>query len=140
MIYSLFPGTFSIWYVGIINIVFAILTLWCIRKIVAEMTCSDSAVLAASLLFTISAGILSNMAFLRMYVMALFWGTYITYLMIKMIKTDISLKSLITITSVSILGALTHYYFIVYLFFICLSAGIYLLIKSYFGTSIIWMR
>ena len=135
LICSLFPGTFSIWYASIINIVFAVFTLWCMRKIVAEITCSDSAVLVASLLFAISAGILSNMAFLRMYVMALFWVTYITYLMIKMIKTDISLKSLMTITSVSILGALTHYYFIVYLFFICLPAGIYLLIKRKYGQA-----
>ena len=130
MICSLFPETFSIWYAGIINIVFAVLTLWCIRRIAAEMTHSDSAVLAVSLAFAVSAGILSNMAFLRMYVMALFFVTYITYLMIKLIKTGVSIKTLEIVITVSILGALTHYYVIVYLFFSCLLMGIYLLIRK----------
>lgn len=130
MICSLFPETFSIWYAGIINIVFAALTLWCIRRIAAEMTHSDSAVLAVSLAFAVSAGILSNMAFLRMYVMALFFVTYITYLMIKLIKTGVSIKTLEIVITVSILGALTHYYVIVYLFFSCLLMGIYLLARK----------
>lgn len=122
---SLFPRRFSVWYAGIINIIFAVLTLWCVRKIVSEMTHSDSAVLAASLFFVISAGILANMPFLRMYVMTLFFVTFITYLIIKMVK----IKDVIIIALVSILGALTHYFFIVYLFFICLFLEIYLLLK-----------
>lgn len=131
IICSLFPRQFSIWYAGIINIIFAVLTLWCVRKIVLEMTHSDSAVLAASLFFVCSAGILSNISFLRMYVMTLFFVTFITYLMIKMTK----LKDVIVLALVSVLGALTHYYFIVYLFFICLFVGIYLLIKRKYAQT-----
>ena len=130
MICSLFPGTFSIWYAGIINIVFAVLTLWCVRRIVAEMTHSDWAISAASIIFVGSAGILSNLAFLRMYVMTLFFVTYVTYLMLKMIKTENPLESIGIIAVVSVFGALTHYYFIVYLFFSCFFTGIYLLIKK----------
>lgn len=130
IICSLFPGKFSIWYAGVINIVFGVLTLWCVRRIVFEITYSENAVLVVSLLFVTSTGILNNISFLRMYVMVMFFVTWITYLLLKVVKTGISKRLLGILMLSSILGALTHYYFIVYIFFSCLFLGIYFLLEK----------
>lgn len=126
---SIFPGKFSIWYAGIINIVFALLTLYVVRRLVYELTQNENAVFFVSLLFIFSAGILSTVTFLRMYIMAMFEVSLITLLFVRAMTTGYTWKFYVQAIVISIAGALTHYYFIVYLFFLCLSFGIYLLVN-----------
>lgn len=61
---SFFPGKFSIWFAGGINIVFALLTLWVLRRLAYELTDCHYTVGIVSLYFAISAGILSSVSFL----------------------------------------------------------------------------
>lgn len=111
---SFFVGTYSKWFAGSINILFALLTLYAVRKIVMELTAKKSAVFFTMCCFVFSAGVLSAITFFRMYTVAMFLTTMVTYLFIKGIeKSNATFYIMLFVTSV--LGALTHYYFVIYL-------------------------
>lgn len=127
---SFFPGKYSIWYAGAINILFALLTFWAVRGLVCELTKNENAVILASIFFMFSAGILSAVSFFRMYVMAMSEVTLVTLLFVRAVKRENyanTWKFYFSLIAMSVFGALTHYYFIVYLFFLCLIYGVYLL-------------
>jgi hypothetical protein len=128
---SLFPNHYSIWYAGSINIIFALLSLYFFRKIIKNLVNDDIFVEICSWAFTISAGILSTATFMRMYIMAMFWVTLICYLFLKALDMEkITWKFWVALLFTSIAAALTHYYCIVYLAFICCVFGVYLLIRK----------
>ena len=121
-------GRFSIWYAAAINICFALLSLYVLRKII-YLFCQDEVVVdIASILFSLSVGVLQNVTFLRMYVMAMFWVTLMVYLFIKVFDEGFSWKILLQIGMTAIAGALTHYYCIIYLCATCFVCGICLII------------
>lgn len=123
-------GRFSLWYAAVINICFALLSLWVLRKLV-YLFCQERAVVdLVSILFVLSTGILQNVSFLRMYVMAMFWVTLTAYLFIKAFDEGFSWKGLMRIGLTAIAGALTHYYCIIYLCATCLVFGICLIIQK----------
>ena len=136
---SLFPDRFSIWYTGIINIIFALLTLYVIRGLVYELVQSNEAVTLASVIFVFSAGILSSVTFLRMYVMTMFEVALVTLIFVRAAAKGHTWKFYIQVIMISVAGALTHYYFIVYLFFICLFWGVHLLIGRRFRDAGLFM-
>lgn len=130
MICSYGAGRFSLWYAAVINICFALLSLWVLRKLV-YLFCQERAVVdLVSILFVLSTGILQNVSFLRMYVMAMFWVTLTAYLFIKAFDEGFSWKGLMRIGLTAIAGALTHYYCIIYLCATCLVFGICLIIQK----------
>lgn len=123
---SLFPNQFSKWFAGVINIFFAVFTLYNVRRITDMLCCDDKAKIVVSLFFASSSAILSMAAFFRMYMMAMFWVTEISYLFVKAQKeNNTGLSLYLRIFGVSVFGTLTHYYFLIYLFFICVVFGIY---------------
>lgn len=73
-----------------------------------------------SIIFIASEGILQNISFLRMYVMAMFWVTLIAYLFVKALIEKVCWKHWILIGVVAISSALTHYYCIIYLGITCM--------------------
>ncbi len=124
-------GKFSLWSAGSINIVFAVLTLCVVEKLVYEMTADRTVVRFVALFFIFSAGIMEKIAFLRMYVMLMFWVSLLTLLLIQASSQKIlSRKYYGILFLVTCAGTLTHYYFIVYLFFLSLVYGIWLLVQK----------
>ena len=134
---SIFPGKFSMWFSGSINIVFALLTLWVVRRLTYELTDNHNIVRVVSACFITSAGILSPVSFLRMYIMTLFLVSLVSLLFVLAImqKTR-TWRFYGVVVLVSYIGALTHYYFIVYLFFLCLVFGIWLLTNKKYKETI----
>ena len=134
---SFFPGVFSRWFAGIINIVFALLTLHILRHIISLLTQSTKLKTLLSYAFIFSSGILSAVTFMRMYIMAMFFITLLTYIIVKEAeekKTDFRFFASLFITIV--LGAMTHYYCIIYSAFICIPFLIFLLIRKKWLASI----
>lgn len=123
---SFFPGIYSKWFGAVVNLVFGLLTLFVMRKLTRELTGQEWIVFLCSGFFCISSGVLSSMTFLRMYIMTMFWCTLFTWLFVKN-KDQSDWKFYLKIIAVAVTGALTHYYFVVYLFSTCLVWGIYLL-------------
>ena len=111
---SFFPGVFSMWFAGIINILFALCILFLLRRLVRLLTDDDFTVNAVSLAFVLSSAMLNATAFLRMYVTAMFWTTLLTYLILRFCDREISFKSCIPLFFATYLGILTHYHFAVY--------------------------
>ena len=129
---SFFPGTFSIWYAGCINILFGCLTLYAAGKLIRELTGEDRGILLFSAAFALSPGILSAAAFLRMYMMAMFFVTFVSWLFVRIWKHG-SCRKCLTAAGISCaMGVLTHYYFLVWLFFLCAAVGLALLYRKRF--------
>ncbi len=128
MICSLNAGKFSVWYAAAINIFFAVMTLYILRKLLYLFVKDIAFIDFCSIVFSLSAGILQNVSFFRMYVMAMFWVTLMAYLLIQAFGEGFSWKRWTQIGFTAIAGALTHYYCIIYLSASCLILGICLII------------
>ncbi len=122
-------GKFSIWCGAAINICFALLTLYIFRKLMLKLINDRRLMEFASIVFILSQGILHNVSFLRMYVMAMFWVISISYLFVKAWEEKNDWRLWAKIMMVAILGALTHYYCIIYLVATCIVYGICLLLE-----------
>lgn len=128
---SFFPGTFSKWYAGIINVLFVLLTFYIYRKLLKLYTDDENIYRLASCVFVFSAGIIFGVGFLRMYVMAMFLVTSIAYHFAKVIITDsMDWKWYVLSLIIAIAGALTHYYCVLYLVISCMVLGVWLLSKK----------
>lgn len=126
---SFFPGCFSMWFAGAINILFAVGTLLFLRKLAFLLMCDEKLQRILSIAFIGSAGILSAVSFLRMYIMAMFWVTVLTYLFWKQIGES-SGKFYVELFLCVVCGALTHYYCVLYAISISIAYGIRLLHKK----------
>lgn len=115
----LFPGKVSMRYAGAINILFALLTLFLYRKILYRLVDDEKVVFVLSIAFCLSGGILGIIPFLRMYVMVMFFVTAIAFVVIDNIE-HFDIVQFVLLWTITVCGALTHYYFIVYAFFISL--------------------
>jgi len=128
---SFFPGSFSRWYGGIINIFFALFILFIARKLVKELTDDDKFILGiVSVMFVLSSAILNSTAFLRMYEMTAFWVMLQTYLFIKQTGKPLTNKFCLQIFAVTLAAALTHYYCVFYIAILCCVFGVHLLIDK----------
>lgn len=129
---SVFVGTYSKWYAGSINIVFALLTLYVLRKLIRSLTANNENICTiVSIAFVLSSGILSAVSFFRMYILAMFLMTLLTYILVKEIgEWRFDLRFFVNIFIVALMGALTHYYCIMYTVFVCAVFSIFLLIKK----------
>lgn len=125
---SLFAGTFSKWYAGFINIVFALLVLFVLRKLIRLLT-DDKYVLAIlSGTFVFMTGILRMAVYFRMYFMAMLWVTLLTYLFVRQVDKPQTIKDFyLPVYLVTVAGALTHYYVIIFAVLISCVYGVYLL-------------
>lgn len=131
LVCSFFPGRFTKWLAGAVNIFFALLTLGGVRALSKELGCGENDRNVITLLFIFSAGIMGAVAYLRMYVMFMCEVTWLTWMILRWRGRE-RRRFYILVTALSVAGALTHYYFLIYLFFISLLYGISLLVeKSY---------
>jgi len=120
------PGSVSVYIAGAINVVFMILTLFFVRKLI-DVFCDNEYVNdIISIAFILSAGILSISSLLRMYCMAMFFVTAFSYILIKYFD-NYQLKIFFGMYVITVMGALTHYYYILYAFLICSVVGVMML-------------
>ena len=124
---SLFPDTFSMWYAASINILFLLMTFYFMRKLIVLLTDKKYILTLISLSFVTLGGIIQTATYFRMYCMTMCWVTLLTWLIVCQVEEKQNWKFYVSICMTTILGALTHYYFIVYAFFLACTYGIYLL-------------
>lgn len=127
---SFFPGTFSIWFAGIINIIFAVLTLFVARNLATILFHAPVITNLFSIVFAFSAEVLSATRFFRMYVVAMFFVTLLTYLFVKIANEPDERKNYLILFIASVLSALTHYYCVIYLVFLSAVYGTWCLAKK----------
>lgn len=123
---SFTPNYFTKWTAGIINIIFGILILHIVNKILSIFIKDETVNYIVLLSFAISAGYLSAVSFLRMYIMSMFVNSGMCYIFLRGLDEDYKYKKFLLYSCIfAILGALTHYYCII--FCVCIST-IYVLI------------
>ena len=130
LVCALRPGTFSKWYAGSINIVFALLSLFVLRRITELLTENKNIRDLVSVGFILNYAIVSDSALFRMYYMSLFLVALTTYLILLQVIKDRKLLFYISIFITVYTGALTHYYCLLFDIFISFVYCINLLIKK----------
>lgn len=130
---SFMPGVVNRWQPALINWLFAMLTMFVIRKLVHRLfdigndsVWADIIIPLTSLVGIVLPGVLNNISFYRMYVMAMFWVIWALYMCICMLDTcyageRMSWTQWLLLLVVNICSALTHYYCIMYLVFLELT-------------------
>lgn len=124
--FSIIPGI-------IINIISYIITIIYLYKISKQIV-DNKYVIFPSLLYTLSLGMLSTAMFIRMYMLLTMICTIFTYYFSEIYKEisngKINKKNLIKLSICTYIGFMTHYFFLIYAFFISASFIIYLSIKK----------
>lgn len=121
---SLFPNRFSKWYGAAINIFFGILLIYFLRKYLRSLTGNADISDLLSLAFVLTAGFWNELSFIRMYLMAMCWVTLLALCSLRILDSDHKdslseeVKSLpglyISLFATATIGALTHYYVVIY--------------------------
>lgn len=116
---SIKPNTFTKWYGIGLNMIFFVMNAIVLYLISKEILKNKWKALLPVILWGFSVGSISSAIFIRMYEMLTFFILLIAYEHCKFIKKErISNKAFVALYIISILGALTQYYFLIYLFFI----------------------
>ena len=118
------PSVFSKWCGILLNISFFILTIPILFKLAEYLTKSSIFAIITCILYGFGIGAVSTVVFLRMYMMFTFFSvlfTYINALLWKRLweeKSDSKTAVYAALCLATIMGFLSHYYFVVYAFFI----------------------
>jgi len=132
-IYSFFPGVFTFWPGIILNLIFYIGALIVIYLLSRLFIKDRYLALLPSLIWGVSSTAIEMVVLLRMYMMLSFFCllfTYIAYLTVT--KEQNKIKYLIALAAAAFLGIMTHYYFLIFAFFISALICIYVLTKKKF--------
>lgn len=130
---SVSPDAFSK-YIGIgINIFFHLLIILLLYRLSLLLTRSRELSLIISGFWALNPGVVSDTTFIRMYMMTMFFCLFITYVHMKFLKDKEfrNYKFYLSIFAISVAGALTHYYFLVFTFFLSGIFALYLLYRKY---------
>lgn len=128
---SVFYGKFSKWIPFSINIFFGCMIIFMVYQLVKVLTEGKLAAVLCALVFAVNPAFIEMITLLRMYVMETFCCVLLTYLAVKYWgawnRTFYILNTLVLV-----FGCLTHYYFLVYAFFVCAMTALHhLLLKQW---------
>lgn len=127
---SFFPQQFSKWFGILPNISFFLITQIFIFLLSDSILNSRYKALLPCLLYGFSLGAVSTVEFMRMYSMITMILTIALYINYKIIHKPQNINTYITILLITnTSGYLTHYYYIIYSFFLCVFMTIFLYIK-----------
>lgn len=129
---SVFQGSFSKWYGLGINMIFMLLTMGVLYKMCVRFCGGKISAVAILAMYGFSGGFITTVMFIRMYAMLTFFVVTDCYLHLKMAEKGFGLKKRerCTLGMVTILGFLTHYYFVIYAIGIALVACIRMMMKK----------
>ena len=126
---SFFPETFSYWYGFVINIVSNIVTIIFLYKLMYAVTKSPIVSLLGCAVYGFSSGALNTFIFLRMYALLTMFSVISLYLHANLYYTGNIKKYILPLFGVTLLGCLTHHFYIPYAGLISVCFCIYYLIK-----------
>jgi len=127
---SFFPEVWSKYMIIVPNILFALGTAVFLFLTSMEILKKRSLSLVSVFFYLFSVNCVNMITFLRMYSMLAFFTTMALYSHLKFMKNDFVLtkKIAITLATSVLLGMLTQYYFLIYIFSLFLFTSIYILI------------
>lgn len=114
---SLMPGVYSIWQGLSLNILYALIATVFLYLILEKVTKSHWAAFAISLVCITNPGVISNVMFIRMYMLLTLWMMIAVWLHLCM-GEKWHWKFYVLNAALAYVGFLTHYYYLVFLFFL----------------------
>lgn len=130
---SLFPGKFSKWYGLSINIVSLVIVLILTYILCNSLLNDEQKSLIITALYGFSIAVMTQTMFIRMYVLLQIFTTlcaYIHVISIKKREEKIDYRFFLTLCFNTVLGVLTHYYYLVFAFFVAAFYSFFLVVKK----------
>ena len=127
---SFFPGKFSPWFSFAINIFSFIGTAFFLYMLIYEISGSEKIALAGCAFYGFSMGAFNTFEFVRIYALATMISTMYLYYHAKLYHSDKIKKEMLIIFIVSLIGCLTHHFFVPFAGCISVCFCIYYLLKG----------
>ncbi len=135
---SFFPGQFNSWFGLGVNIAFALLCVWFLYLCMKRLTGGFWIPLLSSLFFGVSYGMVNEVVFTRMYVIAMFLVTLTVWLHLKCFDDPDHPGFYIGLGITSFAGALTHYFYVIVLVCVCTVYFIILLSRRKVRSALLY--
>ena len=129
---SMFPNTFSKWYGIAVNMFWMVGITILLYKLAKEITKSTIIAMGIVLTYETSVIFFNTLLFIRMYTQLTFFTIAITYLIKLYWDSQLDRRFYLSFSALVILGMLTHYYFMIYTFFISVIFAIHMIGKKRF--------
>ncbi|WP_395014514.1 hypothetical protein [Robinsoniella peoriensis] len=128
---SFLPEVFTKW-IGLgVNIFFSLVVTILVYLVSKEVLKDKKAVFLSTVLFSVCPAVINSIMFLRMYILLNIWILAVVWLFLLYYdKKKLDKLFYVALLCITVLGTLTQYYFLIFLFFLCLYFGINLLIKK----------
>ncbi|MFA9376842.1 MAG: hypothetical protein ACERKZ_08810 [Lachnotalea sp.] len=136
---SLFPGKFMLAGGIGLNIMFSLIATLLIYFITKELTNHNGLPILVCAVWSVSLGTITFIVFIRMYMILTVFMLAITLLHIKYLHKKLTFQFYLSVLFLSVLGVLTQYYFLIYLFFLCLLFGVNLLMNKNFKSAFLYL-
>lgn len=137
---SVFAGQYNKWQGIGINIFLSIFIFLLLRLICDKIFDKNKNISnAVALIYALSTMTISNVIYIRMYILLTLFTIIYAYLHILVVEHRINTKKLFFIGIVFILGMMTQYYFIITAFFISMLFTLYLWYSKEFKKSIFYI-
>lgn len=128
---SLVPGVMSKW-IGIsFNLVIFVLCMGVLFMVAKKLSQNNMIPWITCVMFGFSVGAVSAVIFIRMYMLFMLWVLCTIYLLLwQLERTRCDRKFYLLLYGITVLGVLTQYYFIIFMFFLSAVFCIFLMIKK----------
>lgn len=127
---SFFPGKFSPWYSFVINIFSYGGTIYLLFKLIKNISKSDVCSVMGCFFYSLSMGAFNTFIFSRMYALLTMISTMYLYYHSKLCHSDKDKKILVILFFITLMGSLTHHFFIPFAGYVSACFCIYYLIKK----------
>lgn len=113
----------------LLNIVIHMINIVLVWLVLKEMLSEKNMALLGTVLYAFLPSVLGNVLFIRMYVLVSTFILAITLLVAKEWNKSERKSFYLKLGLLSVAGTMTHYYFLIYLFYCCIVWGIYIIVQ-----------
>lgn len=135
---SVFTDQYTIWFGIALNMFLMLIADILIYLLSKEFINNKTAAVLPVLLWGISLACINTVLFIRMYMLLAVCSIGFLYMTVRSLKKGFNLKRCFFLFTFSLLGVFTHYYFILFAFFVTLSYCLYKFFKKNFKEGLLF--
>lgn len=135
---SVFTDQYTIWFGIALNMFLMLIADILIYLLSKEFINNKTAAVLPVLLWGISLACINTVLFIRMYMLLAVCSIGFLYMAVRSLKKGFNLKRCFFLFTFSLLGVFTHYYFILFAFFVTLSYCLYKFFKKNFKEGLLF--
>ncbi len=135
---SVFTDQYTIWFGIALNMFLMLIADILIYLLSKEFINNKTVAVLPVLLWGISLACINTVLFIRMYMLLAVCSIGFLYMAVRSLKKGFNLKRCFFLFTFSLLGVFTHYYFILFAFFVTLSYCLYKFFKKNFKEGLLF--